>query len=69
MASDDKRENVPLSMFVGNMEVLLENTIEVDSIHFARSDDEGASVILLIGFTDGQREAARALGFKVGKNQ
>jgi hypothetical protein len=65
-----KRDAVPLFMLPENIDVLLEHTLEVETISFKRydgSDTAEPGVILMIGASLEQKSAARALGFKFVK--
>jgi hypothetical protein len=63
-----ERFTVPLRMFPGNMDVLLEGTLPVSGISLKWDDKtNGAAVILMIDGTEEDRKVWKERGFKTGK--
>jgi len=60
--SPDGRVSVPLRMFKGNIEVLLENKIPCLGVSFVRDPEHRNAIILVFHGTD--KEAAEKVGFK-----
>jgi hypothetical protein len=59
-----ERVQIPLSMLPGNLEVLLDGPLYVQTIQLKRDPATANGVIMMIAFTDSQREAAADRGFK-----
>lgn len=55
------RESVPLLMIVGNIQVLLENTLPCNGISLRRYD---RGVVLVISSDEEQKEIQKELGFR-----
>lgn len=65
MASPDDRVSIPLYMLRGNMETLLENEIEVQTIQLKWYGPKG--VVLTVVTSDEQEERNQAKGFRTRK--
>lgn len=63
--SDDTRVNIPLMLLKGNMDALLENEIECNSITLKWYG--GNAVVLTLNMSPEQKEAALKLGFRTKK--
>jgi len=60
--ASDGRVNVPLRMFRGNIEILLENRIPCQGVSFMRDPEYRNAIILVFHGTD--KEVADSVGFK-----
>lgn len=61
---DDHRVSIPLMMLDGNLDCLLNNHIEVETISIGRYGEAG--VVLMVTMNEKQKEKAAAVGFKTG---
>ena len=60
----DGRTEIPLRMLTGNLDVLLEGPLHVNTIQLNRDPASPFGVILAVTLSDAQREEANRRGFK-----